>query len=502
MAPPTGAALGERLARLFAETARKHVAATLPGQMDARRRFLGVVLEELEQATAAELRGLVGALADDPELPPELQGFMRTALQPGGQDKILVTIAAMIGSAFVVTSAAAEPFGRDFNRAANRSRPNAVLSPADAAVAMVKGVWDAGRATQEARESGVDAGRFTTLTRIAGNPPGPGELGVMLRRGIIDRAAFNRGIAQGLTRIEWADELAALRFGPPDASTAVAAVVQNQATAGEGRALAALAGLDPKHFDLAVKVAGTPPGVVEVIELWRRGDATRAEVEQVIRESRTKTKYIPLLLKLRRRLLPADTIASMAGDGTLTAAQAHRLLAEHGYADADATAWIRHHTAAQRAGNRDLAKGEVLALYEARALPRARAEQLLRKLGYDASEAGLLLGLRDTARARRLRDAGAARVGALYVGHHIDRGKAATDLDALHVPGDQRAELLRVWDLERAANVRELTPAQLTQALRRRLLDRRTALRRLEGLGYTAGDAELLLKLSTPAPAR
>lgn len=498
MGAPTGAVVGERLARLFAETLTKHQAASLPGQQAARRGLLGVVFEGLEQATAEELRGLLGDLAADPEVPPELRGFMAGVLHPSGQDKVLVTVAAMIGSAFVVTSAAAAPYGRDFERAANRARPNAPLSPADAAVAFVKGVWDSGRATQEARESGVDAGRFTTLTRIAGNPPGPGELGVMLRRGIIDRATFNRGIAQGLTRTEWADELASLRVGPPDASVAVQGVVQNQLAAGPARALAAQSGLDPAHFDLAVKVAGAPPGIVETIELWRRGDATRGDVEQVIRESRTKTKYVPLLLKLRRRLLPADTIAVMAGQGILSHAQGQRMLEEHGYTPADAAAWIKRAAASHHAANRELAKGEVLALYEARHIPKAKAKQLVERLGYTPAEADLLLGLRDTARARRIQEGAVTRVHALYVGHRIQRAEASTTLDRLRVPGDQRGELLKVWDLERAANTRDLTPAEVTRAFRRGIFNHATALRRLEAAGYDAADAGVLLQLAAP----
>jgi hypothetical protein len=238
-----------------------------------------------------------------------------------------------------------------------------------------------------------------------------------------------------------------------------------------------------------------------MIELWQRGDVSRADVVQVIAESRVKTKYTESLLKLRRRLLPADTIGVLFGKGVLSHGEAASRLGEYGYDPADVNAWLESHRQQQQQATRDLAKGEILALYQARALTRGEADGLLGQLGYDQGEVGLLLDLTDTARLRHARDAAISRIHTLYVGHRIDRSEAASAMDSLGVPSDQRTDLLRVWDLERSANVRDLTEAQIVAAYKRDLFTEGQALTRLRAIGYQGEDAAILLTIATPAAA-
>jgi len=174
-------------------------------------------------------------------------------------------------------------------------------------------------------------------------------------------------------------------------------------------------------------------------------------------------------------------------------------MADNGIEGPHAAAWLDKNRRTEQAASRDLAKSEVLTLYGARAITRAKAAGLLDQLGYDQGEAGMLLELVDTARLRRTLESAISRTRTLYVGHRIDRSEAAGLLDRLGVPADQRADLLEVWELERAANVRDLTQPQIVQAYRRGLFTRDQAGARLRGIGYEPADAELLVSLATPA---
>lgn len=499
--PPRGGHIGKALGSLLADTLTKHQQATLPGTQAAKFSLFSVIAERIEHASAEELTPVLGELLEAEELPEPARQLVRAALQPPAQDKVLVAIAAMIGAFFVVTSAAAQPYGAMFAAAAWRRQPVKRLTPEQLAVMRVRDVLPQGQAQSEAREGGIDGERFDFMVRATGNPPGVSDLLTAFRRGIINKARLEEGIKQSDLKIEWADVIEALRFAPVDPSTAIQAAVQNQASKAQAQRIAAEGGLDPDQFDLAFRVAGDPPGIVQMIELLQRGEVSEADVRQVIAESRVKTKYTAALLKLRRRLLPADSIGVMFGHGALSHAEALSRLLDYGYSQQDASKWLESHKQQAQQQTRDLAKGEIVALYDARSLTRREAEGLLAQLGYDQGEAGLLLDLADTARVRRARETAISRIHSLYVAHRIDRGEAAAALGPLNVPSDQQHDLLHIWDLEREANVRDLTESQISSAFRRNLISEGEALSKLRGIGYQGQDAAILLALAAPPAA-
>jgi len=502
MARQPGGRLTGLMAEVLAETMRRQMAVSLPGAQAARVDLYSVIAERLERASAAQVKAVIADLLALPGLPEDAKAILQAAADPAQQDQVLVAVAAMIGSLFAVTAAAAQPYAAMFGAAAWRLRPELRLTPEQLAAGFIRGLVTGPGATAEARESGLNGDRFAVLAGLAGNPPATQELLEAFRRGIINRTRLEHGIHQSDLRNEWVDVIEGLRFAPLDASIAVAAAVQNQASVSEARALAARAGLDPADFGLAFRVAGSPPGIVEMIELWQRGEVSEQDVRQTIAESRVKTKYTSALLKLRRRLLPADTIASMVAHGVLSDRQGVAKLMEHGYTHEDAAAWIAKAGDDTSQATRELAKSEILALYGAQAISRAHAKGLLETTRYSAGEAELLLDLTDSRRVRAFRDAAIARVHSLYVAFRIDRSDAAGALDGLGVPAGQVRELIRIWDLERRANTKDLTKAEIAAAYGRGVFSLTQAQRRLEGIGYRGEDAAVILAEHAPAEVR
>lgn len=500
--PPRGAHIGKALSGVLADVLTKHQAASLPGTQAAKFNLWTLIAERIERASAEELQPILGELLEVEDLPEPAKQLARAALQPPAQDKVLVALAAMVGAFFVVTGAAAQPYGAMFAAAAWRAQPVARLTAEQMAEALIRGVVDQGRATAEARENGLNSSRFDVLAALAGEPPALQSLLELYRRGEISKARLEHGIRQSRVRNEWIDAVEMLRFGPLSPSIAVDAAVQNQTSRATAKRLAAEGGLNPDHFDLAFAVAGRPPGVVEMIELWQRGEVTEHDVRQTIAESDVKTKYTDALLKLKRRLLPADTIASMVGAGVFTEREGLAKLMEHGYDHRDAQAWIDRHTLADAQTQRDAARGEVLALYEARAISRAKAVELLASAGYQRHLVELDLDLVDSKRVRAARAVAVSRVHALYVAFRIERPDAAGLLDQLGLPADQTRELVKVWDLERRANTKDLTKTEIVSAYTRGVFTLAEASRRLEGIGYRGTDAAVILAEHAPPEAR
>lgn len=375
-----------------------------------------------------------------------------------------------------------------------------LLSPEIAASMVIRGVISQAQGARVARDNGLTDTDFERLVRVTGNPPGTMDLLAAFRRGLIDRARLHRGIRQGDLRNEWIDVIERLRFAPMTAEQAIAAAVQGHLSEASARRIAQLDGLLPEHFKPLLETAGNPPGVHEMLEMWNRGAMTRAQVIQGIRESRYKTKYIPQFLAMRHRVLPQDTIRLLLRRGLLTRREATDRLLDGGFSAADAAKLVAATSAEKTDRQRDLTVAQTEALYEEGAIDRDRATRNLQALGYDPQESELVLRLSDLQRSRRGRERVLTRIQTRFVNHRITDAEAQVAMDRAGVPAAQRDALLAAWDIERDANVRVLTPAQLAAAHKRGLLSPDELFGELRALGYDERDASILVTLATPAP--
>ena len=100
---------------------------------------------------------------------------------------------------------------------------------------------------------------------------------------------------------------------------------------------------------------------------------------------------------------------------------------------------------------------------------------------------------------QRFLGAAVGRIHTLYVGHKVSRPVALSSLANLDVPAETIPDLVGIWDLERAANVKVLTAAEIAQAYKLVLIDQATAQLYLEQLGYQPHDAWLYLSIHIKA---
>lgn len=497
-----GGGLAGLLGDVLADVLTKHKAVSLPAEKAAQARLVKAVMEQSERELAPTLQAVFAGVIDHPDLPPETRRILQDVTHPKHQAQVFALVGAVIGLVIGASQAIVEPLVRPLAQGMNARYPNVVLTPEQLAAGFIRGLVSGQEGIDQARRSGLDEDRYAVLVGLVGNPPATQDLLEAYRRGIITKAQLEHGIQQGDLRNEWIPTIEALRFAPLTPSIAVAGAVENQVSIAEARHLAGLAGMAPADFDLAYKVAGRPPGIVETLELLQRGDATEADFRQVVAESDVKTKYTDLLLKLRRRLLPPDTIATMVGHGVLDERGGIRKLMEHGFTHEDAALWVARASQQATQQLRDLTVGEITTLYEGQAINRADAEHLLGMLGYNRESVGLLLDLADARRLRAARDQAIARVHALYVASRIDRSEADAALDRLGLASTHKRELVRIWDLERAANTRDLTKQEIAGAYGRGIFSLAQAKQRLEGIGYRGEDAAVILAQHAPPEAR
>jgi hypothetical protein len=486
-----GAAIAEMLARTSVNV-RRH---TLPMEKAVGQQRVVELMEAAERELAPMARRIFEPVLQHPDVPDDIKSALRETLEPKRFVEAIV-FAILIGAGLQpLAQALLEPFLVQLNQTMWGAHPVRVLSAEQVAQAVVAGHWDEDRAVTESHGTGVDRERLKALIDVFDRDPTVGEAMTALNRGLVDHGRFRELLKKAGVNQQWWDLFERLRFDIPSWQLVVQGDVQNQLSHEVARRKAAEAGLPPDDYEWVYGVAGDPIAIGQALELWNRGEMTEAQVEQVIRESRVKTKYIPQVKALARNYPPPRTVSALLRAGTIDEATGVRLFRYAGLPPDLAEAYTRAALAHRHGSTRDLAKSEVVSLYETRVVDRGHAGSMLRDLGYDDTESEMLLDLADARRDAARLNREIAAVRSRFVAHHLDRTDAALALDRLGVPATTRDDLLDEWEATREATVRTLTEAQLATALRRGLITAQEYRDRLVRMGYSPEDADLLVRL-------
>lgn len=392
--------------------------------------------------------------------------------------------------------------------------PLAVLSPAELASAVVRNFAAEDAAAGEAEQSGISRERFATLVRLSGQSLAPDALAVALRRKLIpedsgspDAPGFVQGIAQGNLRDMWAPVVKALAVQLPSPTLALSAYLEGQLPEAEARAMYAVLGGDPDYFDVSYNTEGQAPTPTQALDLLNRGiipergtgpEAT--SYEQAFLEGPWRNKWLEPFLALREYLPPPRTITAMLKTGSLTPDQATSYLMKNGLSAELAAAYVADASHQALAGTKDLALGTVRELYRDRLIDAPTASSMIQSLGYSADSAAFVLAIEDVRFEQAALTSAVSRVRTLYTSYKRDRVTTLNVLSQLGIAGDQAASLMGVWDLERAANIKTLTEAQIVAAFHYGVIDQATAQTELVTLGYLPHDAWTLLSVREHGP--
>lgn len=396
----------------------------------------------------------------------------------------------------------------------NAGHPVMVLTPADLADAVIRNYITQADGAAEAAKSGLDSTRFGHLVDAAGNPPGPEWLARIQLRGDLlgsgtgpDSTSYEQGIAEGDTKNKWADIILKGSMEWPSPSEVIDAIVRSQSTSVPLDQLYEMTGADPRWLQLRIDTRGNPPSLTELIELKRRGlipfkgtGSDALTFEQGIHEGDTKNKWEPFFEALTDYIPPPRTVATLLKTGSVTTDAAQGYYQDAGMSPDLAAAYVKSAKGEKMAGSKSLAEGTVLTLYETQAIDGPTAAGYLGKLGYDTADVAFMLELADLQRELKAINAAVSKVGSLYIGHKITHAAAVEALTGLDVIGPHQQHLLTTWDLERTANVKALTAAQIVDAWEYQVYDQPTATAELVAIGYTPFDAWTLLSVKNKAP--
>lgn len=417
---------------------------------------------------------------------------------------VQIVVYNMIGQ---LVGAVLGPYAQAISNQVWNATPIAPLSPAIMADLVERGEITEAEGAAEARLSGIDGNRFHLMTRGVGQPPAPGQLADALRRGIIDRPTYERGIRQGVIRVEWADTLRRLSEVVPPPGLLPQAEAEGQLPPAEARKQYAELGGSPEWYDLLVAMSGQSPTPLQAVEMANRGvipwDGRGREVvsyEQAFLEGPWRNKWMDPFRKLAEYIPPPRTVTAMYREGSINRARAAELLHQNGLPEDLIGPYLQQGSQEKTAADRKLAQSTVVTLYTDQLIPRTDAASMLIDLGYEDDEAEFVLAIADMQLAKRYTDLAVGRVRTYYVARKIDRPAAINALARFGVTGDRASTLMGLWDWERASNARELTASEIYTAWKYSLLTEQEATARLVDLGYTPRDAWLYLSVKNKGP--
>jgi hypothetical protein len=367
------------------------------------------------------------------------------------------------------------------------------LSPADAAAAWARSSLTEKQTDEYGIKGGVSAEDMKILRDLAGQPPSPEELLFAWRRGVIKEGDVDRGLIQGPIRNEWLPVIKALQWQPLPVVEAANAVNQGHLTYEQAKRIATENGYKEADFKVIVDNAGRPPGPQEALDWVNRGYITEDQFRTIFLESTIKNKYIDLYLQSRFQEMPPETIRLMVNRGALTKEQGLERLQTRGYRPEDAAIIIDGASSEKTEKGRDLTVTQVLELRADGLITDDDALAMLEAAGYETDEALWITQLADLRRVSTYVKAAVNRTKASYIAGRIDETVAGGVLDQLGLPGDFKDSAFALWDLERSTVTKGLTTAQIVAAIKKGFMTQDDGMRRLEGQGYAAEDAQILL---------
>lgn len=367
------------------------------------------------------------------------------------------------------------------------------IAPADAADMVERSIIDEGTGAGYAGAWGMRPDAFHLMVLNTGEPYGVVEALSLLRRGLIDEGRFAEVVHYSRIRNEFLPDLLYLQHDTMTAGDAITGALKGVIPPGEAADLFAKAGGLPDQFQTLLDTAGDPIGVQQALTLLNHGLISEAQAVQVIRHSRINPIFEGMALLTRRKFLTAFQIDTAVKSGAATIPQAISWLIAEGYTPEQVTAVVHGAVKAKTATTHNLTEAQVAEMWEVGAISKAEASSRLVALGYTATEVDFILAYYDEKRHLAMINGAVGQLRKVFLAGRIDKSAASAQLDSLGIDPQARTWLLDVWQVERATELRELTMAQIGGMFKKGLLADTEAVARWEAMGYSPGDAALLL---------
>lgn len=287
-------------------------------------------------------------------------------------------------------------------------------------------------------------------------------------------AIASRGVAYDMNA-----ETLNVPLTPADAADAV---MRSLLTETEGAVEAAQAGVGPETFGLMVNLVGEPPGIIDMLSLWRRGVMDWGTFQEMVAYSRVKTTYATWYKILAYSYMsPADVI-ELCVKGVITPELAKTMFAKAG---GKATQFTQLYLGAGDA----IGVEKVMTLWNHGLATENEVDATLGRSRINPVFYSL-------AKQQRHHFLSAYQIGQCLTKGLVDAPTATTWLLQLGLPATQAAAYAQAGATTKSSTAKAETEAMVIQLYTDLVVTAQQAEEMLVNLGYTAEVAGILIELA------
>jgi len=253
------------------------------------------------------------------------------------------------------------------------------------------------------------------------------------------------------------------------------------------------AGLKPEHARMYWGAHWEPIPTNQAFEMLHRGIIDQDELMQLLRINDVTPRYREQLLGISYNPITRVDLRRLYEKGYIDEDRLYSGYLDLGYNEENATIiteWVIGEYGEDR---RDLAKSDILSLYEKGYYTRQVAFDALRSLKYNEAACEELLIRIEIKIAERDKKVNVERTKRLYLARELSRNAALTKLLSFYLSPKEADDTLVDWDLELQKTVRKLTIAQLKSIYDNQIWSDGEITDYLIYLGYPAYETEAIL---------
>ena len=364
----------------------------------------------------------------------------------------------------------------------NAHTTNVLYDPDTAAQLVSKGVIQQDQGRSESSGGGLDNPHFDGLVDAQYVRPALAELLELLRRGEIKQQDFALALQRNGIPDFWWDPLQALGrvlLSPADLADATLRGFLDPDVAQE---YAGTLGVLAPDFQVLIDNTGEPPGLMQLLEAYRREFIDEDRLKHGIRESRVRDEWIDVVEALRFEPMSAADSVNAAVQGHLSYDDAKTRATRAGLLPDD------FDVVYQNAGE-PIGLVEMLELLNRGVMTQDQVIQGIKESHYKDKYIPFILERKRTLIPYRTINTiieKGVRDKQWGISYLMDLGYTQDDADAL----------VSTSTSTKSAKAKELTEAQTLELYKAKQVKRDDALQMLETLGYDAHDADFLLSIT------
>lgn len=531
---PPGARVGARLAERVAEAVTR-ATVDVRGRLGAHTRDVAVqAFTEATNHVSDEVRAVAGdlfaGLARDPNVDPAIRPMLHHLGHTRGQAYGWIGGAAMgaamgAGLMDLLNNWLSEPIS-----ALIAQNPRSKLSAEQSAGLLARNIPTGLDLYHEGASKGVNRDRLDALAALHQSSPPMEMVLAGINRHVISEDMGRTMLADLAIRPDYIDTALRMRFTHLSSEQAAAAWARNLVTDQQVYEAAEKSGMGRVDADALMGLAGEPPPLEALIQGWRRGILTEADVDRGIVQGPIRNEWIPAIKALQEQPLPPEVAASAVTQGHLTVEQGQEKAALSGINREDfativeasglppglewaAEAWRRNiitdeqyekmflesriknkYIPYMKAMRENLIPAETVRLmYRNGVYPHDAALATLRGHGYTDVDGRAMLALEDVRRTEGTRELTRAQVLQLFDNDIIDSSMAATMLDQIGYGDDEITWMLALAEVNKTSRFVTALVTRIRNAFVAGNLTSDEAAQLMDdaGVGATARDASI-----------